>query len=59
MASKRARELRDRVLQRALECAGWVSITFGAKPPPVGVLLDWLEESYRAVAPKRLSKMLD
>jgi predicted DNA-binding protein (MmcQ/YjbR family) len=39
--------------------AGWVSITLGAKPPPVGVLLDWLDESYRAVAPKRLVRELD
>jgi predicted DNA-binding protein (MmcQ/YjbR family) len=39
--------------------AGWVSITFGAKPPPVGVLLDWLDESYRTVAPKRLVRQLD
>jgi predicted DNA-binding protein (MmcQ/YjbR family) len=39
--------------------AGWVSITFGTKPPPVGVLLDWLEESYRTVAPKRLVRQLD
>ena len=38
--------------------AGWVSITFTSKPPPVGVLLDWLDESYRAVAPKRLSNLL-
>ena len=119
MASKRARALRDRVVQRALEFpetyvdhpwgetvvkvnkkifvfagsddgdgagvslklpesrdqalglpdaaptgyglgkAGWVSITFGAKLPPVGVLLDWLEESYRTVAPKRLVRQFD
>jgi predicted DNA-binding protein (MmcQ/YjbR family) len=39
--------------------AGWVTITFGAKLPPVGVLLDWLDESYRAVAPKRLARQLD
>ena len=39
--------------------AGWVSITFTAQPPPLGVLLDWLEESYRTVAPKRLVRELD
>jgi predicted DNA-binding protein (MmcQ/YjbR family) len=39
--------------------AGWVSITFTSKPPPLGVLLDWLEESYRTVAPKRLVRELD
>jgi predicted DNA-binding protein (MmcQ/YjbR family) len=39
--------------------AGWVSITFGAKLPPAAVLLDWLDESYRAVAPKRLVRQLD
>src|SRR3954447_10285977 len=39
--------------------ADWVSVTFGAKLPPAGVLLDWLDESYRAVAPKRLVRQLD
>ena len=40
--------------------AGWVSVTLG-KPgqPPVAVLKDWVEESYRRVAPKRLVKELD
>jgi predicted DNA-binding protein (MmcQ/YjbR family) len=38
--------------------AGWVSIPF-AGAPPVGVLRDWLEESYRIVAPKRLVSGLD
>jgi predicted DNA-binding protein (MmcQ/YjbR family) len=39
--------------------AGWVSITFGKDTPPVGVLTDWIEESYRIVAPKRLIAELD
>jgi predicted DNA-binding protein (MmcQ/YjbR family) len=39
--------------------AGWVSITIGSKPPPRGGVLHRLEESYRAVAPKRLSRQLD
>jgi predicted DNA-binding protein (MmcQ/YjbR family) len=40
--------------------SGWVTASFG-KPSeiPVTVLLSWLEESYRAVAPKRLAKSLD
>src|SRR2546423_1532241 len=40
--------------------AGWVSVTLG-KPgqPPLAVLKDWVEESYRRVAPKRLVKELD
>ena len=39
--------------------AGWVSIQFGKRTPPVGVLTDWIEESYRLVAPKRLIADLD
>jgi predicted DNA-binding protein (MmcQ/YjbR family) len=40
--------------------AGWVSIFLG-KPgqPPLAVLKDWVDESYRRVAPKRLVKELD
>ncbi|HEY1252089.1 MAG TPA: MmcQ/YjbR family DNA-binding protein [Thermoanaerobaculia bacterium] len=35
--------------------AGWVSASFGAKDaPPVGILKEWIAESYRAVAPKKL-----
>jgi predicted DNA-binding protein (MmcQ/YjbR family) len=39
--------------------AGWVSIPFGPEAPPASVLCDWVEESYRAVAPKALSRLLD
>ena len=40
--------------------AGWVSLTFlGADVPPIGVLRDWLDESYRRVAPKKLIAELD
>jgi predicted DNA-binding protein (MmcQ/YjbR family) len=41
--------------------AGWVSFRLSGqgKLPPLGVLLDWLEESYRAVAPKKLVRQLD
>lgn len=39
---------------------GWVTMRFPADvAPPLPQLLDWLDESYRAVAPKRLVKMLD
>jgi predicted DNA-binding protein (MmcQ/YjbR family) len=38
--------------------AGWVTIPLGAGGPPVDVLCDWLEESYRIVAPKKLSAQL-
>jgi predicted DNA-binding protein (MmcQ/YjbR family) len=35
--------------------SGWVSATFDAdSSPPVDMLLDWVDESYRAIAPKRL-----
>jgi predicted DNA-binding protein (MmcQ/YjbR family) len=37
--------------------AGWVSAQFGAKEPaPLDVLRDWIDESYRAVAPRTLSR---
>ena len=40
--------------------AGWVSCTFTtADDPPVGLLEDWIDESYRTVAPKKLVKQLD
>ncbi len=40
--------------------SGWVTATFlaGKKAPPVGLLKQWLDESYRAVAPKKLVKLL-
>jgi predicted DNA-binding protein (MmcQ/YjbR family) len=40
--------------------AGWV--TFRIAPgdlPPLELLMPWVEESYRAVAPKKLVKQLD
>ncbi len=39
--------------------AGWISIQFGDRTPPAGVLTDWVEESYRLVAPKKLVAELD
>jgi predicted DNA-binding protein (MmcQ/YjbR family) len=39
--------------------AGWVSLPFGAGSPAAGVLCDWVEESYRIVAPKRVVARLD
>lgn len=39
---------------------GWVTAQFaGDEPPPVDLLRQWVEESYRAVAPRRLVKQLD
>ncbi len=39
---------------------GWVSVDLTAPScPGQGVLEDWVEESYRAVAPKRLISELD
>jgi predicted DNA-binding protein (MmcQ/YjbR family) len=36
--------------------AGWVTLRFGpGEVPPLEVLQAWVEESYRAVAPKRLA----
>lgn len=40
--------------------SGWVSLPItGRDAPSVGVLEDWVEESYRAVAPKTLTRQLD
>ena len=40
--------------------AGWVSATFTkGMTPELDLLLEWVDESYRAVAPKTLVKQLD
>ena len=40
--------------------AGWVSIDLqGDESPPPDLLTDWIEESYRLIAPKRLVAQLD
>jgi predicted DNA-binding protein (MmcQ/YjbR family) len=40
--------------------SGWVTFTpSDAEMPPIGQLRDWIDESYRAQAPRRLVKELD
>ncbi len=39
--------------------AGWVNVPLETQLPPTEVLLDWVEESYRLVAPKRVAAVLD
>ena len=39
--------------------AGWVSVPLKGRSPSIGVLRDWVEESYRRVAPKTLVRELD
>lgn len=40
--------------------SGWVTFRFRSKDlPPMALMYEWLEESYRAVAPKKLIKELD
>ena len=40
--------------------SGWVSASFPAgEMPPVYLLREWIDESYRAQAPKKLVKQLD
>ncbi|OJT16723.1 DifB protein [Archangium sp. Cb G35] len=40
--------------------SGWVSANFGARDtPPLDMLRKWLDESYRAVAPKKLVAQMD
>ena len=38
---------------------GWCSIPVGTDDAPVDLLLDWIEESYRTIAPKKLVAELD
>ena len=39
---------------------GWVTARFeGGDDPPVDILCDWIEESYRTIAPKKLVAELD
>lgn len=39
--------------------SGWVSADFGTGKVPVSMVKAWIEESYRAIAPKTLVKRLD
>ena len=39
--------------------SGWVSVRFGDTAPPFDMLREWIDESYRADAPKKLSATLD
>ena len=40
--------------------SGWVTATFAVdETPPMDIIEEWIEESYRAVAPKSLIKTLD
>ena len=40
--------------------SGWVTASFGpGDDVPLAVLESWLEESYRAIAPKKLAAQLD
>jgi predicted DNA-binding protein (MmcQ/YjbR family) len=40
--------------------SGWVTATFGPEDdPPVDILLEWIEESYRVIAPKKLVAELE
>jgi predicted DNA-binding protein (MmcQ/YjbR family) len=41
-----------------LGASGWVNINFAEASMPFDVLRDWITESYRAVAPKKLSATL-
>lgn len=40
--------------------SGWVTVPLGRRgSPAIGVVEDWIDESYRAVAPKKLVAELD
>lgn len=38
---------------------GWCSVPVGTAEAPLDLLLDWVEESYRTIAPKTLVSELD
>lgn len=38
---------------------GWCTVPVGTLDTPVDLLVDWIEESYRTIAPKKLVKELD
>ena len=38
---------------------GWVTVPFGPKGPPTDLVCDWIEESYRQIAIKKLIAQLD
>lgn len=42
-----------------LGASGWVTVPLRADGVTIAVLRDWIEESYRIVAPKRLAAELD
>ena len=42
-----------------LGASGWVTVPLRAEGVSVALLRDWVEESYRIVAPKRVVAMLD
>jgi len=67
-ASVKLPDSRDQALSMAgteptgygLGRAGWISATFGpGDEVPVDILCDWIEESYRAIAPKKLVAELE
>lgn len=39
--------------------SGWVTVPFRDTTPPIDVLKEWVEESYRLVAPRKLIAELD
>jgi hypothetical protein len=39
--------------------SGWVNADFKAMPVPMHLMKEWLDESYRAQAPKKLAAQLD
>jgi predicted DNA-binding protein (MmcQ/YjbR family) len=39
--------------------SGWVWLKLGDEAPPVEILRDWVLESYRTVAPRKLVRELD
>jgi len=39
--------------------AGWVTIPIEGDEPPTEILIEWIVESYRLIAPKKLAALMD
>jgi len=39
--------------------SGWVTLPLDGDLPPLAILCDWIDESYRLIAPKKLIAELD
>jgi hypothetical protein len=59
-SNRMIRELRKFGLTYGVGKYGWVSASYSeAELPPIDLFREWIDESYRAQAPKKLVRELD